>query len=184
MSVRVVSSAVVRPLGEAVPRIAAGVFLADGVVVIGDVTIGRDASVWYGSVLRGDVGAIRIGARSNVQDLSLLHMSLGRNDAVIGEEVTIGHRVSIHGARIGDGALIGIGAVLLDDVEVGEEALVAAGTVLSPRTVVPPRTLVRGHPGRVVRELSDVEARQGRELAARYILRAREHTAALAGDDR
>jgi carbonic anhydrase/acetyltransferase-like protein (isoleucine patch superfamily) len=169
-------SALVRSLGEAVPRIAQDAFLADGVVVIGDVAIGPESSIWYGSVLRGDVGAIRIGARSNVQDLSMLHMSLGRTDAVIGDEVTVGHRVVIHGARIGDGALIGIGAILLDGVQIGEEALVAAGAVLTPGTVVPPRTLVIGHPGKVVRDLSDREARQGRELAARYLERAREHT--------
>jgi len=168
-------SARVRSIGGATPRIAEGVFLAEGVVVIGDVTIGADSSIWYGSVLRADVGAIRIGARSNVQDLSMLHMSLDRTDTVIGDDVTIGHRVVIHGARIADGALIGIGAILLDGVTVGEEALVAAGTVLTPGTIVPPRTLVRGHPGKVARTLSDVEARQGRALAARYVQRAREH---------
>ena len=159
------------------PRIAEDAFVAAGVVVIGDVTVGPSSSIWYGSVLRGDVGAIRIGSRSNVQDLSMLHMSLGRTNTIIGDEVTIGHRVTVHGARIGDGALIGIGSILLDGVEVGEEALVAAGSLLTPGTIVPPRTLVRGQPARVVRELTDEQAREGRKLALRYVERARAHAA-------
>jgi carbonic anhydrase/acetyltransferase-like protein (isoleucine patch superfamily) len=159
------------------PRIADDAFVAAGVVLIGDVTVGPRSSIWYGSVLRADVGAIHIGAGSNVQDLSMLHMSLGRTNTIIGDEVTIGHRVVIHGARIGDGALIGIGSIILDGVEVGEEALVAAGSLLTPGTIVPPRTLVRGHPARVVGELTDEQALQGRRLALRYVERARAHAA-------
>jgi carbonic anhydrase/acetyltransferase-like protein (isoleucine patch superfamily) len=166
---------VVRPFKGIQPKIAEGVFIADTARVIGDVEIAADASVWFGSVLRGDVGAIRIGARSNIQDLSMLHMSLGISTTVIGEEVTVGHGVIIHGATIGDGALIGMGAILLDNCEIGTEALVAAGTVITGGTKVPPRTLVVGQPGKVVRALRENEWQQGRLLAARYIEVARAH---------
>jgi gamma-carbonic anhydrase len=168
-------SATVRPFRGIQPKIADGVFIADTARVIGDVEIGADASVWFGSVLRGDVGAIRIGARSNIQDLSMLHMSFGISNTVIGEEVTVGHNVIIHGAIIGDGALIGMGAILLDNCEIGAEALVAAGTVITAGAKIPPRTLVLGQPGKVVRELRESEWQQGRLLAARYVEVARAH---------
>ena len=162
-------SDIVRPFKGIHPKIAASAFIADTARVIGDVEIGEDASVWFGSVLRGDVGAIRIGARSNIQDLSMLHMSLGISNTVIGEDVTVGHSVVIHGAIIGNGALIGMGAILLDNCEIGEEALVAAGTVVTGGTKIPPRSLVLGQPGKVVRALRGNEAQQGRSLAARYV---------------
>jgi carbonic anhydrase/acetyltransferase-like protein (isoleucine patch superfamily) len=162
-------SDIVRPFKGIHPKIAASAFIADTARVIGDVEIGEDASVWFGSVLRGDVGAIRIGARSNIQDLSMLHMSLGISNTVIGEDVTVGHSVVIHGAIIGNGALIGMGAILLDNCEIGEEALVAAGTVVTAGTKIPPRSLVLGQPGKVVRALRGSEAQQGRSLAARYV---------------
>jgi carbonic anhydrase/acetyltransferase-like protein (isoleucine patch superfamily) len=166
---------VVRPFQGFVPKVAAGVFIADTARVIGDVEIATDASIWFGSVLRGDVGKIRVGARSNIQDLTMLHMSLGISNTVIGEEVTVGHRVVIHGALVGDGALIGMGAILLDNCEIGAEALVAAGTVVTAGTKIPPRTLVLGQPGKVVRDLKESEWQQGRLLAARYVEVAKAH---------
>ncbi|HEX3855572.1 MAG TPA: gamma carbonic anhydrase family protein [Polyangiaceae bacterium] len=166
-----------RPFKGIHPKIAASVFIADTARVIGDVEIGEDASIWFGSVLRGDVGSIRIGARSNIQDLSMLHMSLGISNTVIGDDVTVGHNVVIHGAIIGNGALIGMGAILLDNCEIGEEALVAAGTVVTPGTKIPPRSLVLGQPGKVVRTLRGSEAQQGRTLAARYVEVARSYRA-------
>lgn len=165
----------VRPFKGFHPKIADGVFIADTARVIGNVEIAADASIWFGSVLRGDVGSIRIGARSNIQDLSMLHMSLGISNTVIGEDVTVGHRVVIHGALIGDGALIGMGSILLDNCEIGAEALIAAGTVVTAGTKIPPRTLVLGQPGKVVRELRESEWQQGRLLAARYVEVARAH---------
>ncbi|HWZ88683.1 MAG TPA: gamma carbonic anhydrase family protein [Polyangiaceae bacterium] len=165
----------VRPFRGIQPKLAEGVYIADTARVIGDVEIGADASVWFGSVLRGDVGAIRIGARSNIQDLSMLHMSLGLSNTVIGEEVTVGHNVVIHGAVIGDGALIGMGAILLDNCEIGAESLIAAGAVVTAGAKIPPRTLVVGQPGKVVRELKESEWQQGRLLAARYVEVARAH---------
>ena len=106
------------------PKVADGVYVTDTARIIGDVDLGADVSIWYGSVLRGDVGSIRIGARTNIQDLSMLHMSTGISNTLIGEEVTVGHNVVIHGALIGDGALIGMGAILLDNCEIGAEAVI------------------------------------------------------------
>ncbi len=166
---------IVRAFADCVPRLEAGVFLAETAVVVGDVTIGEASSVWFGAVLRGDVGSIQIGRRSNIQDLCMLHMSRDLSNTVVGDEVTIGHGVIIHGARIGDGALIGMGAILLDNAVIGAEALVAAGTLVPAGLEVPPRTLVRGSPGKVVRELSEQEWTQGRMLAARYVGVAEQH---------
>ncbi len=157
------------------PKVAESVFVADTARVIGDVELGEEVSVWYGSVLRGDVGAIRVGARSNIQDLSMLHLSSGTSSTVIGEEVTIGHHVVIHGARIGDGALIGMGAILLDNCEIGSEALIAAGSVITAGTKIPARTLVVGTPAKVVRDLQEGEWQQGRVLSARYVELAKAH---------
>jgi len=168
-------SDVVRPFKGVYPKLGRGVYLADTARVIGDVEIGEDASIWFGSVLRGDVGSIRVGARSNIQDLSMLHMSRGISNTVIGEDVTVGHGVIIHGAIIGDGALIGMGAILLDNCEIGEEALIAAGTVVTAGTKIPKRSLVLGQPGRVMRALDESEAQQGRMLAARYVEVAKSH---------
>jgi carbonic anhydrase/acetyltransferase-like protein (isoleucine patch superfamily) len=160
---------VIRSFGEHSPRLAPSVYLADTAVVTGDVEIGEDSSIWFGAVLRGDVGFIRIGARTNIQDLCMVHMSRSLSNTEIGDDVTVGHSVIIHGARIHSGALIGMGSILLDNVVVGEEALVAAGSLLTSGLQVPPRTLVRGRPGRVVRELTAEEAAEGRKLAARYV---------------
>jgi carbonic anhydrase/acetyltransferase-like protein (isoleucine patch superfamily) len=158
------------------PQLASGVFLAETAVVVGDVELGVDSNVWYGSVLRGDVGPIRVGARTNIQDLAMVHTTLGISRAEIGDDVTVGHSAIIHGARVGSGALIGMGAILLDNVDVGEDAIVGAGSLLTSGFVAPPRTLVLGRPARVVRELRAEEAGQGRVLAARYVGLAREYT--------
>ena len=171
-------TALVRGFAGVVPRLGAGVYLAETAVVIGDVELGEHANVWFGSVLRGDVGAIRIGARSNIQDLAMVHMTHGLSNAFIGDDVTVGHSAIIHGARVGNGALIGMGAILLDNAEVGEQALVGAGALLPVGFRVPPRTLVLGRPAKVIRELGSDEAEQGRFLAARYVELARAHAAA------
>jgi len=168
-------AAIVRGFAGKLPRLGVGVFLADTAVVIGDVELGDDVNVWYGSVLRGDVGFVRIGARSNIQDLSMVHMTTALSNAEIGEDVTVGHGVIVHGARVESGALVGMGAILLDNCVIGEEAWVAAGSLVSSRTEVPPRTLVRGSPARVVRELNDEEAQRGRLTALHYLDLARGH---------
>lgn len=166
---------IVRPYAGKTPKIAASAFIADGVVIIGDVEIGEQASIWYNVVLRADVGQIRIGARSNIQDGSCLHMTSDLSHAVVGSEVTVGHNAIVHGAVVHDGALIGMGAILLDNAVVGEESLIAAGSVVPPRMVVPPGSMVRGQPGRVVRELTPHERLEGRRGAAHYVELAAEH---------
>jgi carbonic anhydrase/acetyltransferase-like protein (isoleucine patch superfamily) len=157
------------PYSSQLPRIAAGAFVAETAIVVGDVEIGAQASIWFGAVLRGDVGRIRVGARTNVQDLACLHMTTGVSHAEIGEEVTIGHCAIVHGAKVGDGTLVGMGAIILDQAEIGEEVLVAAGTLVPPRLVAPPGSLVRGHPGRVVRPLSSEERQEARLSAVHYV---------------
>lgn len=165
--------ALVRSFAGKSPRIGSGVFLADTAVLTGDIELADDVNIWFGSVLRGDVGWIRIGARTNIQDLSMLHMSHALSNTEIGEDVTVGHGVIIHGAIIGSGALIGMGSILLDNAEIGEQALVAAGTLVTKGTKVPPRHLIRGNPGKIVRELEPEEWQSGKELAARYVELAR-----------
>jgi gamma-carbonic anhydrase len=165
----------IKTVGGKSPQLARDVFVAETAVVAGDVHLGQGVSVWYGAVLRGDVGFIRIGARSNVQDLACIHMTGGVSNTVVGEDVTIGHGAIIHGGVIGDRALIGMGSIILDNAEIGEEALVAAGSVVPPRLRVPPRTLVLGQPARVIRALTDAEARLGLEGAEHYLELARLH---------
>lgn len=151
------------------PRIHAEAWLAPGVVVIGDVEIGAASSLWFGTVVRGDVHAIRIGARTNLQDHSVVHVTKGLYATLIGDEVTVGHRAVVHGCTVRDGALIGIGAIVLDGADIGEEALVAAGAVVGPGTRVPARTLVRGVPARIARDLSAEEVQQQRVRALEYV---------------
>jgi carbonic anhydrase/acetyltransferase-like protein (isoleucine patch superfamily) len=147
------------------------------VVVIGDVEIGADSSLWFGCVVRGDVHAIRIGARTNLQDHCVVHVTAGRFATAIGNEVTVGHRAVVHGCTVGDGAMIGIGAIVLDGADVGEEAWIAAGSVVSPGMKVPPRALVRGVPGRAVRTLEQDEIDQQRARTLEYVATARRYAA-------
>jgi carbonic anhydrase/acetyltransferase-like protein (isoleucine patch superfamily) len=151
------------------PRIDAAAWLADDATVTGDVTLGPGASLWFGVVVRGDVNHVRIGARSNVQDLSVVHVTGGTHPTVIGEDVTVGHRVVLHGCTVHDRCLIGIGSVVLDGAEIGPEAIVGAGALVPPGMKVPPRTLVMGTPARVKRALTDEEVAHLRESAARYV---------------
>jgi carbonic anhydrase/acetyltransferase-like protein (isoleucine patch superfamily) len=171
--------ALVRSFGEAVPRIDPEAWLAPGSVVIGDVEIGCQSSIWYGTVLRGDVHSIRIGARTNIQDQCMVHVTSGLFSTVIGDDVTVGHRAVVHGCSVGDGALVGIGAVVLDGARVGAGALVGAGAVVTPGSEVPAGTLVLGAPARVVRELSEEDRQQHIVGAQAYVENARRHARAL-----
>ncbi|MFO0583585.1 MAG: gamma carbonic anhydrase family protein [Anaeromyxobacter sp.] len=168
---------VVRPYAGKAPRLAEGVWLADDAVVVGDVELGRDASLWYGVVVRGDVNFVRIGARTNVQDLTVIHVSSGTHPTVLGEEVTVGHRAVLHGCTVQDRALVGIGAIVLDGAVVGEEAMVGAGALVPPGTIVPPRTLVLGAPARPKRALTPEEVAGLSRSAAHYVEYAARHRA-------
>jgi gamma-carbonic anhydrase len=164
---------IVRPYGGKSPRIAPDAFIADNATLIGDVEIGPGASVWFGAVLRADVGFIRVEEGANIQDLACVHMTTGMSNSIIGKYVTVGHGAIVHGASIGEGVLVGMGSVVLDNAEVGAESLIAAGSVVTPRTVIPPRSLVRGAPAKVVRTLEEYESQQGRLSALHYIELAR-----------
>lgn len=143
-------------LDPALTKIDESAFVARNATVLGDVHVGREASVWFGVVIRGDVEAIRIGARTNVQDLTMVHADHGF-PCVIDDEVTIGHRCIIHGAHIGRRALIGMGAIVMNGAQIGEEAMIGAGALVPEGKVIPPRSLVLGMPGKVVRTLTDDE---------------------------
>ena len=150
------------------PNIHETAYIADGAHVIGDVVVGADASIWFGAVLRGDVHYIRIGARTNIQDLTAIHGNEGSSPTIVEDDVTVGHRAILHGCRVLSGTLIGMGAIVLDDAVVEEQSFVAAGALVSPGTVVPARTLVRGVPARVVRDLTEEELDHLRYSAKRY----------------
>ena len=158
-----------RGLFEALPG---GAFKARNAIVTGEVTLGPEAGIWFGCVVRGDDAPLVIGARSNVQDLTVIHADPGAPN-VIGEEVTIGHRCVLHGVRIGTGALIGMGAVLLGGSVVGEEALVAAGAVVREGFEIPDGTLVAGVPAKVIRALTSEERKGFRESAEGYVRKLR-----------
>jgi carbonic anhydrase/acetyltransferase-like protein (isoleucine patch superfamily) len=151
------------------PRIDATAWLADDATVVGDVELGPGASLWFGVVVRGDVNHVRVGARTNLQDLTVVHVTGGRHPTVIGEDVTVGHRVVLHGCTVHDACLIGIGSVVLDGAEIGPEAMVGAGALVPPGMKVPPRTLALGAPARVVRPLTDAEVASLRVSAAHYV---------------
>ena len=150
------------------PSVHPSVFVAEGAWLIGDVQVGEEASIWYNAVLRGDINAIRVGRRSNIQDGCVLHVT-ARLPVEIADEVTVGHMAMIHGCRIGSRSLIGMNAVVLDNAEVGEGALVAAGAVVKEDFVVPPGTLAAGVPAKVVRELTVEERRAIVQSAANYV---------------
>jgi carbonic anhydrase/acetyltransferase-like protein (isoleucine patch superfamily) len=122
------------------------VFVAPTALVLGDVVLGEETSVWYGAVVRGDVGPIRVGARTNLQDGCVLHVTTGLPGLTVGDEVTVGHRAVLHGATIADRCLVGMGAILLDGCTVGEESLIGAGSVVREGTIVPPRSFAAGIP--------------------------------------
>jgi carbonic anhydrase/acetyltransferase-like protein (isoleucine patch superfamily) len=139
------------------PRFGDRVFVAENAAVIGDVEVGNDCSIWYGTTIRGDVNFIRIGSRTNVQDNCTIHVNHERWSTVIAEEVTIGHGAIVHGCTIHRGALIGMGSRVLDGAVIGERALVGAGALVAEGMNVPPRTLVIGVPARVKRPLTEEE---------------------------
>ena len=150
------------------PEIHPSVFLASGVKIIGNVKIGENSSVWYNTIIRGDVHYIKIGCFSNVQDCSMLHVTNGKYPLNIGDKVTIGHSVTLHGCTLQNLCLIGMGAVVLDGAVIEEKAMVAAGTVITPNFVVPSGKLVAGVPGKIIRNLTEIELDEFEKSALRY----------------
>jgi carbonic anhydrase/acetyltransferase-like protein (isoleucine patch superfamily) len=146
---------VIIPYNNVSPRVHPEAFVEQSAMVIGDVEMAERSSVWFNAVVRGDVHYIRIGARTNIQDGSVVHVTHNKWPTVIGADCVLGHRVVIHGAVIGDHCLIGIGSIVLDGAEVGGHCIVGAGALVPPGMKVPPRTLVMGVPARPVREINE-----------------------------
>jgi carbonic anhydrase/acetyltransferase-like protein (isoleucine patch superfamily) len=167
------------PFRGAAPLLGELVFLAPFAVVVGDVLLGERSSLWFHSVVRGDVNFVRIGRGVNLQDHGVVHGTTDTHPVRIGDAVTIGHAAVVHGATLGDGCLVGIGARILDGAVVGEETIVAAGSVVPPGTVVPPRVLAVGSPVRVQRPLTAEECGMGRRIAAHYEELARRYAREL-----
>lgn len=160
------------------PQVAESAWVADSAQVIGAVTLGPDASVWFGTVVRGDTEEITIGAGSNIQDASVLHADHGM-PLVVGERVTVGHQVMLHGCTIGDESLIGIGAVILNGAKIGKHCLVGAGALVTEGKEFPDGSMILGSPAKVVRQLSPEQIEGLRRSAQHYIDNAQRFRASL-----
>ncbi len=144
------------------------VFIAESADIIGDVTLGKNSNIWFNSTLRGDIAPVIVGENSNIQDNSILHVN-HETPCIVGDNVTVGHGVILHGTRIGNGCLIGMGAILLNDSEIGEESVVGAGALVTEGKKFPPRSLIIGSPARRVREITDEEITKMKENIIEYI---------------
>ena len=159
----------IKSFQNTLPKIHETAYVTDDAIIIGDVEIGAESSVWFGSILRGDVNFIRIGERTNVQDGTIIHVSSKTNPTILEDEVTLGHRVTLHGCHIETGCLIGIGSIILDGARVGKNSLIAAGSLVTPNTEIPPRSLVMGSPAKVKRELSEAEVKDLERFWRNYV---------------
>jgi carbonic anhydrase/acetyltransferase-like protein (isoleucine patch superfamily) len=168
------------PFAGVAPRLDPSVFVAPGVVLIGDVRIGADSSLWFGTVVRGDEREAIIGARTNIQDLSVCHETGAVGPLIVGSDVTVGHRAILHGCTIGDRCMIGMGAIVLDGVEIGDECLIAAGAVVREKTKIPARSFVAGSPAVIKRTLTDADFARIAHAAAHYVKRAAAYREMLA----
>ena len=159
----------IRPYKGHIPQIAATAYIDESAVVIGDVVIGEDSSAWPCAVIRGDVHYIRIGVRTNIQDGSVLHVMKDLYPLILGDNVTVGHAVTLHGCTIESRCLIGMGCVILNNAKIGAGSIVAAGTLIPEGMVVPPGSLVMGHPGKVRRATTPADLDSIDQYAARYV---------------
>jgi carbonic anhydrase/acetyltransferase-like protein (isoleucine patch superfamily) len=165
----------IRAFQGATPRLHPSVFVAEGAQVIGNVEIGEESSVWYNTVLRGDMNTIRIGSRTNIQDFTMVHVDEGPYPTRLGDDVTVGHHVVLHGCTVGNRVLVGIGAIVLDGVVIEDDCFIAAGTLLIRGTHVPSGSMVMGAPGKVKRTLTDAERAGLLTSAAGYVRNAKLH---------
>ena len=166
-------------LGDDSPRLAAGAWVAETAQVIGRVALGADASVWFGAVLRGDNEWITLGARSNVQDGSVLHTDMG-SPLTLGDDVTVGHQAMLHGCMVGDGSLIGIQAVVLNGARIGKACVVGAGALVTEGKEFPDGSLIVGSPAKLLRPLTEQELARMARGAAHYVENARRYASTLA----
>jgi carbonic anhydrase/acetyltransferase-like protein (isoleucine patch superfamily) len=164
------------------PTLGAGVFVAPTASVIGDVVLGDASSVWFGAVLRGDAFPIRVGARTNIQDNAVLHVTGGKAQTTVGDDVTIGHLAIVHGCTIGDRCLIGMGSIVLDGAIIEDDCVVAAGSLVPPGMRVPSGSLVMGRPAKVVRSVTTSDREQIQYASAAYVAGAAEFALGLTED--
>ncbi len=150
----------IQTLGGHTPRIDPGAYVHPRAVLIGQVRVGAESSIWPCATLRGDDSLIAIGARTSVQDGAVIHTTDGLSETVVGDQVTVGHNVTLHGARVGDNCIIGMGSIILDNAEIGEFCIIGAGSLVTMNKVIPPYSLVLGSPARVVRELTAADLEQ------------------------
>lgn len=169
LSILFTTEFMLKPFRGKTPQIHETVFIAEDATVIGDVKIGAESSVWYNSVLRGDVNYIRIGERTNIQDGSIIHVTTAIFPTVLEDEITVGHRATLHGCYVESNCLIGIGAIVLDGVRIGANSLVAAGSLVTPNTQIPPGSMVMGSPAKVKRELTSEEVENLRHFWRTYV---------------
>ncbi|WNS81679.1 gamma carbonic anhydrase family protein [Domibacillus sp. DTU_2020_1001157_1_SI_ALB_TIR_016] len=155
------------PYKDKQPVIAESAFVADYTTITGDVVIGEQSTIWYNTVIRGDVAPTIIGSRVNIQDNSVLHQS-PNNPLVIEDEVTIGHQVILHSCKIRKGALIGMGSIILDNAEIGEGAFIGAGSLVPPGKVIPPNTMAFGRPAKVVRNVNEEDRKDMERIVREY----------------
>ena len=155
------------------PKLHQTVFIVESAIIIGDVEIGEYSSVWFNAVIRGDVNYIRIGYRTNIQDLCMLHVTKDTHPLILGNEITVGHSVTLHGCTIKDRCLIGMGATILDAAVVGEDCIIGAGALVTEGSVIPPGTLAIGFPAKPKRDLTDAERARIKQSAQNYIDYAR-----------
>ncbi|QPC47299.1 gamma carbonic anhydrase family protein [Mangrovibacillus cuniculi] len=155
------------PYLDKYPQIAESAFIADYVTISGDVTIGEESTVWFQTVIRGDVSPTIIGNKVNIQDLCCLHQS-PKFPLIIEDEVTVGHQVTLHSCHIKEGALIGMGSIILDGAEIGEGAFIGAGSLVPPGKVIPPNTLALGRPAKVIRELTEDDKKDMKRIVREY----------------
>lgn len=159
------------------PAIPTSCFIEETGIVIGDVIMGEDCSVWFHAVIRGDVNYIRIGNRTNVQDLCMLHVTHDTHPLIVGNDVTVGHKVVLHGCTIKDRVLVGMGAIIMDGAVIGEDSVVGAGALVTEDTIVPHKSLILGAPAKVKRPVTEKELAWIRESAENYVTYARQYLA-------
>lgn len=157
------------PFKNKVPVISSDCFLAPTSVIIGDVEIGPSSSVWFGTVLRGDVHHIRVGERTNIQDNSVIHVTSNKFSTIIGNDVTVGHSVTLHGCKVKDYSLVGIGSIVMDQCELGSWSIIAAGSVVKPNTKIPSGKLWGGLPAKEIRDIRDEEKNWIKTLSSKYV---------------
>lgn len=161
--------AILLPYGEHEPQIAADVYIAPGAAIIGDVALGAESSVWFNTTIRGDVQPIRIGARTSIQDNSVIHATDGWAPTLVGEDCVVGHGVILHGCTLGNRVLVGMGTIILDAAKIGDDVLIGAGSLVTARTEISSGTLVMGRPAKVKRELTDAERESIQLGAVHYV---------------